>query len=432
MTAESSNYLKLIGAHIGLAFAVFAISPLSMVYAILIFVFGFFYIIKTENRNNEVLIVCGYIAGAEVFIRANDGAFFYEFAKYGIILLLFLGMYLRSFSSNIYPYVIFLLLTDNDRKLISFSISGPVCLGVCAIYCFQRRVSIDTLYNILLAVGLPVITLTTYLILYNPIVKDVITGTDSSTATSGGFGPNQVSTAVGLGIFVFLSRTLLNSKSKVQLFVNVVITVILTFRGIVTFSRGGMLAAIIISVVLIFQVYRLSNTIAKFKILVFAAAGVFVSLVVWGYSVSQTNGLIANRYAGQDALGRAKESKFTGREELVESELDIFYKYPMFGCGVGRSVKIREAETGINAASHNEITRLIAEHGFLGILCLFILFATPFLLYFNNKHHFFMISFFLFWLLTINHAAMRIAAPAFIYALCLLQVSLVPISSKSD
>jgi hypothetical protein len=32
------------------------------------------------------------------------------------------------------------------------------------------------------------------------------------------------------------------------------------------------------------------------------------------------------------------------------------------------------------------------------------------------------LSFLIFWLLTINHAAMRIAAPAFVYALSLLKV----------
>ena len=33
-----------------------------------------------------------------------------------------------------------------------------------------------------------------------------------------------------------------------------------------------------------------------------------------------------------------------------------------------------------------------------------------------------LIPFFLFWFLTINHAALRIAAPAFIYALSLIKV----------
>ena len=73
-------------------------------------------------------------------------------------------------------------------------------------------------------------------------------------------------------------------------------------------------------------------------------------------------------------------------------------------------------------ASHNEITRMLAEHGSLGILMLLILFTTPFFLHIDNKEHIYMFCFLIFWLLTINHAAMRTAAPSFVYALSLLKV----------
>ena len=424
--------------HIALAIAVFTVNILSTLLALAIFILGFLYVLKTKNKNNEVLIVCAYITGAEVFIRATDGAFLYEFAKYGIIFFMTIGIFYSSFSKNIFPYVLYLLLllpallytttnfilTDSDRKIISFTISGPVCLGVCAIYCYQRSISLNRLYDVLLALGLPIISLTTYLILFNPSVRDVVTGTDSSGALSGGFGPNQVSTVVGLGIFVFLSRIILVSKSKLEIVVNTILVSVMVFRGIVTFSRGGMLAAAIISAVLLYKVFKITGAAARFKILLIVLSASVLLLGIWSYSVLQTKGLIANRYAGQDAAGRQKASKFTGREELAETELSIFYENPILGCGVSRSIKIRESRTGINAASHNELTRLLAEHGFLGILILFILFTTPVVLSLNNKQHFFLYSFLLFWLLTINHAAMRIAAPAFVYALALLQVSI--------
>ncbi|WP_431243016.1 hypothetical protein ACQ9BO_25775 [Flavobacterium sp. P21] len=79
-------------------------------------------------------------------------------------------------------------------------------------------------------------------------------------------------------------------------------------------------------------------------------------------------------------------------------------------------------ETGTEIASHNEITRMLAEHGLFGVFGLLILFATPLILFINNRQHLYCLPFYLFWLLTINHAAMRIAAPAFIYALSLLSV----------
>jgi hypothetical protein len=67
---------------------------------------------------------------------------------------------------------------------------------------------------------------------------------------------------------------------------------------------------------------------------------------------------------------------------------------------------------------------MLAEHGLFGVVGLLILFFTPLFLYLENQFNMFLLCFLLFWLLTINHAAMRTAAPAFIYSLSLLNVQL--------
>ena len=82
----------------------------------------------------------------------------------------------------------------------------------------------------------------------------------------------------------------------------------------------------------------------------------------------------------------------------------------------------RYERTGEIVVSHNEITRMIAEHGSFGILGLVILFITPLILYIDNKYNIYLLCCLVFWLLTINHAAMRLAAPAFMYSLALLKV----------
>ena len=74
--------------------------------------------------------------------------------------------------------------------------------------------------------------------------------------------------------------------------------------------------------------------------------------------------------------------------------------------------------------SHDEITRMLAEHGSLGVLSLLLLFFTPLVLYIENKFNMYLLCFVAFWFLTINHAAMRTAAPAFVYSLSLLNVQL--------
>ena len=142
----------------------------------------------------------------------------------------------------------------------------------------------------------------------------------------------------------------------------------------------------------------------------------------WIYSSNQTGGLIEKRYANQDARGREKEDQFTGRAELAKEEIETFLKNPFFGVGVGKTAEIRQQRIGEFVASHDEITRMASEHGALGVLGLLILFATPLFLYLDNNHNIYLLSFIVFWILTINHAAMRIAAPAFVYALSLLKV----------
>jgi O-antigen ligase len=145
--------------------------------------------------------------------------------------------------------------------------------------------------------------------------------------------------------------------------------------------------------------------------------------LVWFYTSSQTGGLIDKRYANQDATGRDKESKFTGREDIWDSEIEAFEDNPVFGIGVAKGLELRKLKTGGQiVASHNEVTRTLAEHGTMGIIALIIVFFTPIFLYMENKQNIYIFCFVLFWLLTINHAAMRLAAPAFVYSLSLLKV----------
>ncbi len=272
--------------------------------------------------------------------------------------------------------------------------------------------------------ALPLVATVVYMFLYTPSIKDVVTNTESNFETSGGYGPNQVSTILGLGIFVFFTLLILASKSKKLKIVNGVLLLTITFRGIVTFSRGGIITGILMIIVLIIITFLKVSSSAKVKIISFVSIAIISFMAIWLYSSVQTGGLIDKRYANQDARGREKESKLTGRERLIESELNMFLDNPIWGIGVGKNKEYRLETTGIDAASHNEISRLLAEHGMFGIFALLILIFTPFFNYINNQHNIFVIGFVIFWALTINHAAMRLAAPAFVYALSLLKVTM--------
>lgn len=280
------------------------------------------------------------------------------------------------------------------------------------------------LNNLLLFAGLPIIACTTYLIFFTPDIRDTVTGTGSNFEQSGGFGPNQVSTILGFGMFIFIARTFFSSPGKFLLLFNFTIAVVIGYRGLLTFSRGGMITAAGMLLILILATYFKINSSGrrKFTLLLVVLIGAIVATFV--YSSLQTGGLLGKRYANQDAAGRAKETYFTGREGISATEIEYFLRNPIFGIGAGKGAEIRMDETGKEVLSHNEITRMLGEHGLFGIFALLILFITPFVVYLDNRDHIYLSCFVMFWLLTINHAAMRTAAPAFIYSLALLKISI--------
>ena len=438
-TSESSQYIKFVIIHLVIGLLIYFVPLVSKLYAISIIVVGYRYVILRRNANNEALFVAAYLVGAEVFLRMTEGNFFEQYAKYGVMGILLIGMIYRGFSKNALPYWIFGLLLlpaiflsfftlnfDTDiRKAITFNIIGPITLMVSAIYCYQRKISFEQIKTIINMLAYPLMATLVYMYLYTPSVKDVVTNTESNFETSGGFGPNQVSTILGLGIFLFFVKIVLSSKTVLIRNINVLFFVIITFRGIVTFSRGGVITGFVMIIIVVLLLLYYTKSQAKSKVVMLVVFGLFALVGIWSYSSIQTSGLIDKRYANQDARGREKLSKLTGRERLIESEFKMFLDNPIFGIGVGKNKEYRLETTGIDAASHNEITRMLAEHGMFGLFGLIILLITPMVLYLNNQQNIFVFSFVVFWILTINHAAMRLAAPAFVYALSLLKVSFV-------
>ena len=434
-----SSYHKLLIFHCVLAVGVYAFKPLALAYFLGITVFFSYKILMASKKNKAfyVLFACAYLVGAEVFLRMNNGTLAYEAIKYLIILFMLIGLISNSFSNKSLVYVVYILLLipgifvavsdmgfeTNIRKAIAFNLSGPICLGITAVFCYKRAIAFNQMKMVLLALLLPLISMTVYLFLFTPNLQEAITSTESNFATSGGFGPNQVATVLGIGMFVLATRFFMSKEIFLNRFIDLLLLGILTYRALITFSRGGVLTAIIMILFFISIYYLKVNLKTKFRIKLSLVIFLVMVLFTWAYSSFQTSGFIEKRYANQDASGREKEDVTTGRTDLVAFEFKEFIDNPFLGIGVGKVKEVRLNETGVEAASHNEMSRIVAEHGLLGVFAFLILLITPLLLRIKNKSNLFFYSFYLFWLLTINHSAMRIAAPAFIYALCLLTIT---------
>lgn len=429
------TYLQLLLVHIAMAFLVFIFPFSSKIIFLLLVVYFFFLIVSKGNKNDEALLAAAYITGAELFFRMTNGVFFYETGKYLVIVYLVMGIFLNGVTKKTIPYWLYLFLLvpgvffsamnlnydTNIRTAITFNISGPVTVGIVGIYCFYRKISAERMHHIFLAILLPIITLTFYLFFYTPNIRDALSGTASNVAASGGFGPNQVSTILGLGAIILFIR-LFSIKSRTLNIIDLILLSLVCYRGLVTFSRGGMISALICCIAFIVIYFYSTDVINKAKLLPRLVGIAFVLIFTWLFTSVQTLGLIDKRYSNQDAAGRVKEDVTTGRAELIETEMDAFFSAPLTGVGIGKIKEYREEKLGKTVATHNELSRLLSEHGVPGLISLFVLVLSPLFYWVAYKPNVYFFAFYFFWLLTISHSSMRLAAPGFIYGLCLLYV----------
>ena len=429
------QYIKLLILHFSLAFVIYLYEGFGFFYSIGAIGYFLFITIQNENRNNEALMAAAYIAGAEVFWRQTGALVFYETGKYAVILFLLIGIFFKGTSTRTMPFWTYLLILvpgiivasftisfeADFRKLIAFNLSGPVCLGVSAIYCYYKKIKKSDFQMVMLMLLLPLLSQMLYLYLYTPSLHAGIISLSANYVATGGFGPNQISTVFGLGVFLLATRLFTVKDSAINL-IDSVLLGMMGYRAVVTFSRGGVFTAIICIAVFIALFYYKQNYLEKGKIKSKIIFLIFVLIGIWGFSSFQTSGLISNRYEGRDAAGNFKGDITTGRVELVETELLGFYENPLIGIGVGKGREFRHENLGIEINTHNEISRLLSEHGMFGVLAILILIFVPVVFWTKFKNNYYFLAFLAFWFATINHSAMRIALPAFVYGLALLYI----------
>ena len=431
----SWDYISLLVLHLSIAAGIFLYRPSAQLYVLAVFVYFTFVVLQNKNRNNEALMAAAYIAGAEVFFRMTESIPFYETGKYSVIVFLVIGMFFKGTSSRTIPFWTYLLILvpgiivaatnwgyDFDfRKQLAFNLSGPVCLGVSAVYCYYKKVKRSDFQRILLMLLLPLLSQMFYLFLYTPNMQEVIIDIQANYAATAGYGPNQISTVFGLGAFLLVCR-FFTIKNKWINIIDLILLGMMSYRALITFSRGGVIVGVICIIAFVAVYFYHENDRERYKIRLKTFFVLASAVFIWLFSLVQSGGLLDNRYSNEDAAGRSKGDITTGRADLMEVELEGFYHNPVVGVGVGRGKVLRVEEVGYEIASHSEITRLLSEHGMLGIIAVLILIFVPVVFWLKFKNNYYFLGFMAFWFLTVNHSAMRIALPALVYGLALLYI----------
>lgn len=433
-----------------MAFVIHNFSSVVFLLMPLYLLLGTIWVIRNKDQNFEVLSLLIYTIGFEMIFRMkSDGAFF-DIGKYAVIYFSILGFGFKKISLKAWPYFLILILfvpgiylTVNTfffqidvRKKILFNLLGPFSLVAASLYCYGKFITLEDLIKRLKILTGPLLTILFLVILYTPSdFKELVRyNTSSNFAASGGFGPNQISTILGLGCFVYYVAFLTEVKDKILKYVFLGIFAIFLYRGLLTFSRGGMITFFVMFAFFNFKVFKILNNKARTNYLLVLFGLIVTLTIVWIYASVSTNGMIVNRYSNKDAAGRLKESSLSGREDIMSNDLELFIENPVFGVGPGIGGMIRgEGSVTMGAQAHSEPSRLLSEHGVFGLFILLFLIFVPIIKYYRDRnfYHIFFFSFLIFWGLTINHAATRIVASSVVYALALLNIYL-PTNTNSE
>ncbi|MDN5205381.1 O-antigen ligase family protein [Fulvivirgaceae bacterium BMA10] len=431
-------------AHAVLAYLSVQSSTVGLVWGTAILGIGVIHIIRSGNENNEAAYYAAYWMGLEIVLRMNGGSLSYESGKYGIIIFLLCGLIFehRAFRLPRKFLLFFLLLLPattvvefesfgEARKDMLFNISGPLSLIFSALYFYRRTFTKEQVNKILYFILLPVFSLGIVLFFKTPEIAEIEFTLNSSAKLSGGFGANQVSTILGLGIFIMGFAIFLKFQITGYRLLDIALFAYFSFRGLLTFSRGGVVTAIV-ALALSLIVYAIVSNDGRLvrQIIVTSFFIGIAGFFAWDYTNNVTGGFLQKRYANESSNPFKKRDITTGRLTIILSELKAFQEYPVLGAGLGMGKKYREERNIHFRASHTEFSRLLAEHGLYGLMALLILLFSPVAHYFwsNEQSKPYVVAFAVLGLMTMLHAAMRLSMPGFMYGLIFISV----IPSKDD
>lgn len=369
-----------VAAHVVLALLVRAVPGVATVHAVLVLAVGLMIAISTRRLQNVAAVVA-YIAGAEVFWRMTKAGVFWEFGKYSMIAVMLVAiarLKVRRNAALALTYIglllpsIALTFTALDvvmaREEVSFNLAGPLAIACAVIFFSSVQLTVNELRATFVAAIGPIIAVSTMVFVKTGDLASVVFGNGSNSSTSGGFGPNQVSAVLGLGLMLLM---LLSLDRRLKLWVRLALlgpAAVLAFQTILTFARGGILFALAGIFAAMFVLVR-ANRNARIGVVLIALFSYAIGTYVIEPRLEQdTNGQLSVRYANTQS---------SGRDQIIDAELGFFRDNIALGVGPGVGMQLR-MESGEIGPSHTEYSRMLAEHGLLGLVslvCLLIIYA---------------------------------------------------------
>jgi O-antigen ligase len=418
--------LAFLFAHVPLGILLRQVEELSRWHALGVLALGVWWATAGRRPALAVYTAC-YMTGAEILWRMTGSSIFWEFGKYSVSLILLLVLLrLPSHRTTAWLALLyFLLLLPSAfltlqqlglflaRDALSFNLSGPLTLAVAVLFFSSVRSAAFDLEWLVLSLLAPILGVLAICAYSTLSAGQIAFYAESNFVTSGGFGPNQVSAVLGLGALLALLVALQSSHTFLRgIFLGLTLAILV--QDVLTFSRGGVLNALICTGIL--GVHLISQPRVRLASLTILTLFVFLgSTVIFPRLNEWTGGALQERYVGT-SMGL--------RQSIVEEELRLWREHPMLGVGPGMAKYYRSNFLGLEVAAHTEFTRLLAEHGIFGGLALLVLLglaARAYLLAPTALQKAWVAAFVAWAFAEMSHSAMRIAAISLLFGLAVIR-----------
>ncbi len=368
--------LIVLAAHLALAWLMQRFESASTAHALGTFAVGM-YLAVADKRADRVACVAAYFTGADVLWRMMDSEVPYEFAKYAVVMILCTSMARRRATIAPVPLLYFAALlpsvplaispdVSTMRMEISFNLSGPLAITACVLFFHGAKFTRGQLVRMLLWMAAPVLSMG-MLILFKiaSIDQGSLRKRTSDPMLAGGYGPNQVASALALGALAALLYAMTDRCSLIMRLVMVGVATLLVGQSAMTLSRGGALTSL--AAVLAAMPFFLKNPKYRTRAIVFMVA-IYAGLTL--YLIPRMDQFTEGR-----VTDRFETTHTSGRAGLMADSLGLWADNPILGVGPGRSGYHIETQDGVRGVAHTEFTRLFAEHGLFGVVSLVCLCA---------------------------------------------------------
>lgn len=418
-------------AHIVLGF-VCTLTPFALIgWFYFIFFTNFFKANRLLQQKKPIffLMFFSYLISFEILDRmAKTSPFIpYELGKYFLVLMGILGIVSLGIRSKKGLWMALLITPaifyDFSEKRVFFDIINyylaPLAVGLGIAFTYRYKITENQLNGILKLIWLGCLASLFYTYIKTPDFDEISFDLKANFQTTAGHSSNQVATIFGLGMFLSCYSIFKRLKFSGKRILDIVIFFGFTFQGLLSFSRGGMIVGVIALVFLFFRGNRDSmkkSIQSTGKLMVYGILFVISMYVIFELTNQITGGNLLLRYQGETegTLLGAKEVTadhlLSGRLGILEKDMNLWFDHLVTGVGCGSSRYLRDVERGEVVAAHVEFSRLLADHGFLGLIYAILFFTLPFFSWsIFNKYSENVISFILIFIAiaTTFHAAMR-------------------------